>query len=72
MTTVSVRLSGHEKEELRKYGKLSTVVRDAIDLYLATMRSKRAIRRLRELQRANELKTNVETDIRLIKEDRGR
>jgi hypothetical protein len=72
MTTVSIRLSGREKEELRKYGRLSTVVRDAIDLYLATMRSKRAIQRLRELQQESELRSHIETDIRLLKEDRER
>jgi len=72
MTTVSIRLSGREKDELRKYGKLSAVVREAIALYLATMRSKRAIQRLRELQQANGLRTSVETDARLIREDRDR
>jgi len=70
MTTVSVRLSGREKAELKKYGKLSTVVRDAISLYIATMRSKRTIQRLRELQQVNKLETSIETDVHLLREDR--
>ena len=69
--TLTLRLSEREKQELRRLGRLSDVVREAIRLYLRTKNSKRIISRLKELQKTP-LKTSVEEDLRLIRADRGR
>ncbi len=69
--TLTVRLSEREKQELRKLGTLSVVVREAIRLYLQTKNSKRIISRLKELQKTT-LQTSVDEDLRLIRADRSR
>ena len=71
MTTITVRLSQREKEELGEHGKVSEVVREALRLYLRTKNSKRLISRLRELQKSPP-RTSIEEDVRLIRADRER
>lgn len=70
MTTISVRISEHEKAALKKHGRISRVVKEAIDLYLNSKESKKALRRLKELQRSERVKTSTEEDVSLIREDR--
>jgi len=55
--TISVRISEKEKAALRKYGRISQVVKEAIDLYLRSKESRRALRKLKELQRRESVKT---------------
>jgi Arc/MetJ-type ribon-helix-helix transcriptional regulator len=71
MTTITVRLSQREKEELGEHGKVSEVVREALRLYLRTKNSKRLISRLRELQKSQP-RTRIAEDVRLIRADRER
>ncbi len=72
MTTVSVRISDEEKEELLKYGSLSKSLREGLKLYLGKRKSERLIRRLEALQSKNHVKTSTATDLKLIKLDRNR
>ena len=69
--TITVRLSEEERQELKKHGKLSEVVRRAIRLYLQTENSKRVILRLKELERTPAY-GSIDQDLRLIRADRQR
>jgi hypothetical protein len=69
--TVTVRLSEHERRELKKRGNVSKIVREAIALYLRTEKSEQAIARLKDLQRRR-LRTSIEDDLRLLRTDRDR
>ena len=69
--TITVRLSETERQELRRHGRLSDVVREAIRLYLGTKNSKRVISRLKELQKTP-LRTSIDQDLDLIRTDRER
>jgi hypothetical protein len=70
VTTISVRISEKEKAALRKHGKISQVVKEAIDLYLSSKESRRALRKLKDLQRRESVKTSAQYDVSLIREDR--
>lgn len=72
MTTISVRVSEEDKNELKKYGELSKVIREAIHLYLGSKRSREAIERLKTLQRVEVARVTRKTEVALIKEDRQR
>jgi hypothetical protein len=72
MTTISVRLSDKEKAALKKHGKISKVVKDAIALYLQSEQSKETLKRLKELQKKQKVRTTIEEEIALIREDRNR
>ncbi len=70
MTTITIRISEKDKAALRKHGKISRVVKDAIDLYLRTKRTNQALHRLKELQRTGTVKTTAQSEVELINEDR--
>jgi Arc/MetJ-type ribon-helix-helix transcriptional regulator len=70
-STITVRLSDKERKELAKHGKISEVVRDALNLYLQEKNSKRIISRLRELQKTP-VRSMIQEDLRLIRADRDR
>ncbi|MGH9877975.1 MAG: hypothetical protein ACREA4_06415 [Nitrososphaera sp.] len=72
MTTISVRISEREKAALRKHGKISKVVKEAISFYLSTKRSRTVIKRLKELQRNAKVRTTKQEEVALINEDRRR
>jgi uncharacterized protein YbcI len=72
MKTVCVRISDEEKRELEKYGKLSDTLRAAMKLYLNTKKSDEVLRRLRQLQAKNPVKTTDEEIVKMIGEDRNR
>ncbi len=72
MPTISVRVSEDEKKRLLEHGSLSTSVREALKLYLDTMRSQELIERLEALQRKNSIRTSSAEEVRLIGEDRKR
>ncbi|MGI0018843.1 MAG: hypothetical protein ACREAY_00060 [Nitrososphaera sp.] len=72
MTIISIRISEKEKLALRKHGKISSVIKEAIALYLDSEQSKRTFKRLKELQRASGIRTTATEDVSLIKEDRSR
>jgi uncharacterized protein YbcI len=72
MKTVCVRISEEEKRELEKYGTLSDTLREAMKLYLSTKKSDEVLRRLRQLQAKNPVKTTDEEIVKMIGEDRNR
>lgn len=72
MTTISVRLSDQVKAALKKHGKISKVVKDAIALYLQSEQSKETLRRLKELQKEQKVRTTVQEEVAHIREDRNR
>jgi uncharacterized protein YlbG (UPF0298 family) len=72
MTTISVRLSDKEKAALKKHGKISKVVKDAIALYLQSEQSKETLKRLKELQKEQKVRTTVQEEVALIRQDRNR
>jgi len=72
VTTISVRISEKEKAALRKHGKISKVVKEAISFYLSAKRSRTVIKRLKELQRNTKVRTTEQEEVALINEDRRR
>ena len=72
MTTVCVRITEEEKRELMKYGSLSHTLREAMKLYLNSKKYEQVLSKLGELQAKNTVKTTIEEDVRLIREDRNR
>ena len=70
-TTITVRLSERERRELKGYGKISDVVREALRLYMRGKNSSRTIARLRELQKAP-VRTTIAEDLKLLRADRDR
>lgn len=70
-STITVRLSDKERKELTKHGRISDVVRDALDLYLREKNSRKIIIRLRELQKSP-IRSTIREDLRLIRADRDR
>lgn len=72
MTTVCVRITEEEKQELLKYGSLSSTVRDAIKLYINRKKTEKILAKLGELQAKNPVKLTTEEIVRSIREDRSR
>jgi uncharacterized protein YlbG (UPF0298 family) len=72
MTTVSVRLSEAEKQQLKKYGKLSDTLREGMKLYISKKKSEELFCKLEKLQSENQIKTSIEEEVKLIREDRRR
>jgi uncharacterized protein YlbG (UPF0298 family) len=72
MPIISIRISDEEKRKLQKYGRLSQVIREAIKFYIDSKSTRRTLKKLKELQEKYEIKTSMEEDLELIKEDRGR
>lgn len=72
MTAVCVRITEEEKQELLKYGSLSSTVRDAIKLYINRKKTEKILAKLGELQAKNPVKLTTEEIVRSIREDRSR
>jgi uncharacterized protein YlbG (UPF0298 family) len=72
MKTVSVRISEEEKEQLKKYGKLSDTLREGMKLYLNKKKSDELLCKLEKLQSESQIKTSIEEEMKLIREDRER
>jgi uncharacterized protein YlbG (UPF0298 family) len=70
MKTVSVRISEEEKHQLTKYGKLSDTLREGMKLYLNKKKSDELLRKLEKLQSESQIKTSIEEEVKLIREDR--
>ena len=70
-STITVRISEKERKELAKHGKISDVVRDAINVYLREKNSRKIISRLKELQKSP-VRGTIQEDLRLIRADRDR
>lgn len=68
----AVRLSEKEKRELKRHGKISEIVREAIRLYLRSKTSRRIVARLKELQKSTAVRAKIQDDLRLIRADRER
>ena len=72
MKTVSVRISEDEKRELKKYGRLSDTLREGMKLYLNKKKSDELLCKLEKMQSESEIKTSIEEEVKLIREDRER
>ncbi len=72
MTAITVRITEKEKQDLKKHGEISKVVREAITNYLSSTKSIETIKRLKELQKNNVIKTTTQQEINLIRKDRQR
>ena len=72
MKTVSVRISEEEERELKKYGRLSDTLREGMKLYLNKKKSDALLCKLEKLQSESQIKTSVEEEVKLIREDRER
>jgi hypothetical protein len=70
MTTVTVRLSEKEKAQLEKYGKISDVIRDALQMYINNKKAREALKKLAEYQKRNPVTTTTEEITAMIREDR--
>jgi len=71
-TAICVRISEEDKRRLRKYGKLSSAVREGVKLYHNKKKTEELLRKLEELQTNNPIKTSIEEEVKLIREDRNR
>ena len=71
-TTICARISEDEKRQLKKYGKLSAALREGLKLYLSKKKSEELLSKLAELQAKNSIKTSIEAEVMLIREDRNR
>jgi len=71
-TSITVRLSEEEVRELKKYGSVSEVVREAIHLYIRFENTRQTLKRLQELQTSHRIRATTEEDLRLLREDRQR
>ena len=72
MKTVSVRISEEEKRQLKKYGRLSDTIREGMKLYLNKKKTDELIFKLEKLQSESQIKTSIEEEVKLIREDRER
>ncbi len=72
MKTVSVRISDEEKRQLKKYGRLSDTLREGMKLYLNKKKSDELLCKLEKMQSESEIKTSIEEEVKLIREDRER
>ncbi len=72
VSTVCVRISEEEKQQLKKYGNLSRTIREAMKLFLTTKKSDELLSKLGELQAKNPIMTTTEQTVKLIREDRNR
>jgi len=72
MKPISVRISEEEKRQLKKYGKLSDTLREGMKLYLNKKKSEEILFKLEKLQSESHIKTSIEQEVKLIREDRNR
>ena len=72
MRIVSVRISEEERRQLKKYGKLSDTLREGMKLYLNKKKSDELLCKLEKLQSESRIKTSIEEEVKLIREDRER
>jgi hypothetical protein len=72
MKSVSVRISEEEKRQLKKYGKLSDILREGMKLYINKKKSDELLCKLEKLQSESQIKTSIEEEVKLIREDRER
>jgi len=72
MPTITVRISSEQKRLLLRKGDLSGSVREALELYFGTERSRESLAALERLQRENPIKTSSVEEVTLIREDRKR
>jgi Arc/MetJ-type ribon-helix-helix transcriptional regulator len=70
MPPITVRLSDKEKKSLQRYGKISDVVRDALQMYIDKKKKEGALKKLEELQRENKLETSIDEIVASIRKDR--
>jgi Arc/MetJ-type ribon-helix-helix transcriptional regulator len=70
--SITVRLTPEEIREIKKHGRVSDVVRQAIRLFMQTQRSQKAIEELKQLQASSDIRITIDEDLNLIRGDRQR
>ncbi len=72
MKTVSIRITEEEKRQLKKYGRLSDTLREGMKLYRNKKKSDELLCKLEKMQSESKIKTSIEQEVKLIREDRER
>ena len=72
MKTVSIRITEEEIRQLKKYGRLSDTLREGMKLYLNKKKSDELLCKLEKMQSESKIKTSIEEEVKLIREDRER
>ena len=72
MTAITVRLTKKEKTTIEKYGKISDIVRDAIQMYINNKKALEALKKLHEYQKKNPPNATTKEIVDMIREDRYR
>lgn len=72
MPTISIRITDEERRKLEKLGSISKVVREAIKFYINSERKDTTLKKLKALQERYKLRTGMENDLALLREDRRR
>ncbi|MFH0849690.1 MAG: hypothetical protein V1924_01975 [Candidatus Bathyarchaeota archaeon] len=70
--SITVRLTPEEIEEIKKHGRVSDVVRQALRMYVQAQSSRKVIEELKRLQTSSNIQTTIEEDLSLIRGDRLR
>ena len=70
MTLINVRLTEKEKDILERYGKISDIIRDAIQMYINNRKYMRDLKKLKDYQKENRVTTTMEEIVAMIREDR--
>lgn len=70
MTVITIRISEKDKHTLERYGKISDVVRDAIQLYVNNKKSLESLKKLKEFQSKNPIATTTQELVSMFREDR--
>ncbi|MFH0850323.1 MAG: hypothetical protein V1924_05225 [Candidatus Bathyarchaeota archaeon] len=70
--SITVRLTPEEIEEIKKHGRVSDIVRQALRMYMQAQSSRQVIEELKRLQASSNIQTTIEEDLSLIRGDRLR
>jgi Arc/MetJ-type ribon-helix-helix transcriptional regulator len=71
-SSITIRLSEDDIRKLKRYGRISDVVREAIQLYIQSESSRETVLKLEKLQASNKTRITIDEDLKLIHEDRRR
>ena len=70
--SITVRLTPEDIKEIKKHGRVSDVVRQALRMYVQAQSSRKVIEELKRLQTSSNIQTTIEEDLSLIRGDRLR
>ncbi|MFH2111938.1 MAG: hypothetical protein ABIJ47_11850 [Candidatus Bathyarchaeota archaeon] len=70
--SITVRLTPEEIKAIKKHGRVSDIVRQALRMYMQAQSSRQVIEELKRLQASSNIQTTIEEDLSLIRGDRLR